>query len=405
MLLIALASCLLAAPADDLTALLKTAPWSDTAPFAAVLASPLATAPLSKQDAAAASTLLWTWHADHLREARHREWTDKSISLAPLTMKFDFKTFGAAPTAGRSLFISMHGGGSTAPEVNESQWKNQIRLYTPAEGIYLAPRAPTDAWNMWHQSHIDAFFQRIIEDAVLLEGVNPDRVYLMGYSAGGDGVYQLAPRMADSLAAASMMAGHPNDAQPDGLLNLPFAIHVGANDSAFNRNTVAAAWGKSLDELSLANPGFYEHTLEVHAGKGHWMDREDASAVPWMAKHTRNPLPARIVWKQDDVTHTRFYWVMNAAPLQGELLDITHDKNSFTVNPRSTVANFTLLLNDDLVDLDQPLSIKQAGDTQQREIPAPVRTIRSICESLTQRTDPRHIFTATLAVLPAPAHP
>jgi hypothetical protein len=226
----------------------------------------------------------------------------------------------------------------------------------------------------------------------------------MGYSAGGDGVYQLAPRMADSLAAASMMAGHPNDAQPDGLLNLPFAIHVGANDSAFNRNTVAAAWGKSLDELSRANPGFYEHTLVIHAGKGHWMDREDASAVPWMATHTRNPLPTRIVWKQDDVTHTRFYWVMNATPAQGELLDITHDRNRFTVNPGSTVANFTLLLNDDLVDLDQPLSIKQAPETDYREIPAPPRTIRAICESLAQRADPRYIFTASLAVHPAPAH-
>ena len=38
-------------------------------------------------------------------------------------------------------------------------------------------------------------------------GVDSDRVYLMGYSAGGDGVYQVAPRMADRFAAAAMMAG------------------------------------------------------------------------------------------------------------------------------------------------------------------------------------------------------
>ena len=43
--------------------------------------------------------------------------------------------------------------------------------------------------------------------------------------------------------------------------------------------------------------------------KGHWMDREDAVAVEWMARHTRDPRPKKIVWKQDDVTHRRFYWL------------------------------------------------------------------------------------------------
>jgi len=28
-----------------------------------------------------------------------------------------------------------------------------------------------------------------------------------------------------------------------------------------------------------------------------------------MAKHTRNPIPEKIVWRQDDVTHSRFYWL------------------------------------------------------------------------------------------------
>ena len=46
---------------------------------------------------------------------------------------------------------------------------------------------------------------RLIENLVALQEVNPNRVYLMGYSAGGDGVYQVAPRMADTLAAAAMM--------------------------------------------------------------------------------------------------------------------------------------------------------------------------------------------------------
>ena len=57
----------------------------------------------------------------------------------------------------------MHGGGGAPAEVNDKQWQNQISLYQPAEGIYMAPRAPTDTWNLWHQDHIDVFFALFIQ--------------------------------------------------------------------------------------------------------------------------------------------------------------------------------------------------------------------------------------------------
>ena len=128
----------------------------------------------------------------------------------------------------------------------------------------------------------------LIADLVVFEDVNPDRVYLMGYSAGGDGVYQLAPRMADRFAAAAMMAGHPNETSPLSLRNLPFTLHMGGDDGAYNRNTVAREWNVKLAELHLADPGGYTHVVDIHQGKGHWMEREDAIALPWMARFTRS---------------------------------------------------------------------------------------------------------------------
>src|SRR5262249_58632623 len=85
-------------------------------------------------------------------------------------------------------------------------------LYKLSEGIYVAPRAPTNTWNLWHEGHIDRLFGRLIEDYIALGAIDPDRVYVMGYSAGGDGVYQIGPRLADRWAGAAMMAGHPNPA-------------------------------------------------------------------------------------------------------------------------------------------------------------------------------------------------
>src|SRR5690606_28139721 len=131
--------------------------------------------------------------------------------------------------------------GSAPPETNDEQWRNQVALaegYMPEDTLWIAPRAPTDDWNMWFKDHIDPLFDRLITNMIVFEGIDPNRVYLNGYSAGGDGVYQRGPRMADRFAAVGMSAGHPNDASPLNLRNLPFALHVGGDDTAFERNEV-----------------------------------------------------------------------------------------------------------------------------------------------------------------------
>ena len=46
-----------------------------------------------------------------------------------------------------------------------------------------------------------------------------------------------------------MSAGHPNASSPLNLYNLPFAIHVGGNDTAYDRNLKAAEWGMKLEQL------------------------------------------------------------------------------------------------------------------------------------------------------------
>src|ERR1041384_4647603 len=136
----------------------------------------------------------WQQRVAELKTERAEEMEKKTISLAGKSRRWEERVFGEASTHGRSLWISMHGGGGAPKAVNDQQWKNQIGLYQPAEGIYVAPRAPTDNWNLWHEAHIDPMFDRLVEDYIVLRGVNPNRVYILGYSAGGDGVWQLAPR-------------------------------------------------------------------------------------------------------------------------------------------------------------------------------------------------------------------
>ena len=353
--------------------------------------------PLTRTLAKQASDLLWGYHLDKVRRERKQEMENRVVELNDLKMPFFYKVFGKTPKDGRSLYISMHGGGGAPAQVNDQQWENQKRLYTVSEGVYLAPRAPTNTWNLWHQGHIDPMFQRLIENMIVFENVNPDKVYLMGYSAGGDGVYQLAPRMADRFAAAAMMAGHPNETSPLGLRNLPFTIHMGGKDSAYKRNLIAADWQDKLDALRTEDPKGYEHWVMIYPDNGHWMDRKDASAVPWMAKFRRNRFPERVVWKQDDVQHERFYWLAVKKPdVTGRPLISARIQGQEIQVESSQVPRVTVRLTDEMVDLDKDVSLKW-GDISLGDYQAQ-RTIATLAKTLDERGERQGMFSAELEI-------
>lgn len=362
-----------------------------------------ATTPLTREDARRAQQQLWTDHVAWIRATRAAEMQARELTYKKLKMPFYFQVFGKKPKDGRAMYISMHGGGGAPKSVNDSQWENQKRLYRLEEGVYVVPRAPTDTWNLWHQAHIDWFFSRLIEDLIVFENVDPNRVYLMGYSAGGDGVFQLAPRIADRFAAAAMMAGHPNETAPLGLRNLPFTIHVGGRDAAYHRNEIAKQWADKLDALQKADPQGYIHWVKIYPDKAHWLDREDAAAIPWMAKFRRCLLPQKIVWKQDDVQHDRFYWLAVDSKAIQARAEVVAERDGQTIDVQTIgVAQLTILLRDEMLDMDQPMTVTSAGEILFSG--NVTRSIAVIARTLQQRGDPTDVFFGELTVdLPAPA--
>lgn len=369
---------------------LRTPPdnWDD------LLTRPFTRIPLTRADTAMARETLWKAHVEWIRKHRAEEVKNRLLKEKSLEMPFAFTTFGKKPNNGRSLWISMHGGGGAPREVNDSQWENQKKLYQVEEGIYLAPRAPTNTWNLWHEAHIDRFLGRLIADLIVLEDVDPNRVYLLGYSAGGDGVYQMAPRMADSWAAAAMMAGHPNGVSLLSLRNVPFALQVGSLDAAYNRNKVAKEYGQLLQQYHKDDPGGYENYVKIHEGKGHWMQLEDKAALPWMAKFTRNPIPDRVVWKQTGTPHDRSYWL--AVPSNEAKTDtlVIVERKGQTIDILKTegIQKLLIRLDDRMVDLDKPILVKQ-GDKKLFEGTVG-RTIGTLLRTLVGRGDPALVFSA-----------
>jgi len=78
--------------------------------------------------------------------------------------------------------------------------------------------------------------------------------------------------MADHLAGAAMMAGHPNGINLMNLRNVPFSIQVGEKDNPYNRSNEAIKYSRLLSQLQQ-NYGGFENQCKLAAGKPHWMDK------------------------------------------------------------------------------------------------------------------------------------
>ena len=151
-----------------------------------------------------------------------------------------------------------------------------------------------------------------------------------------------------------------------------------------------------LAELKKSDPGGYAHEVEIHEGKGHWMDREDAVAVPWMAKFTRNLRPDRIVWLQDDVTHERFYWLAVEAPEAGQRVVVERDGQEIRILEARGLDTLSIRLDDSMLDLEKEVRVTH-GETELFRGLVP-RTIDVIARTLAERGDPKGIFSGEVMV-------
>ena len=360
-------------------------------------ATPAPEHPMGAQEARQEAGRLKTEWLQETKAKYEKSWQEGSIGIGDRTMPFLYKEFGEKPADGYSLYISLHGGGSAPKEVNDQQWQNQIRLYEPANAIYVAPRAPYDDWDMWFKPGLDDFYQALTEMTVAIRDVNPDKVYLLGYSAGGDGVWRMAPRMADSWAAASMMAGHPGDVSLLNLRNLPFMNWCGALDGAYKRNYENRVRGAELDSLQRADPDGYIHETHIVQDKPHWMDRVDTVAVSWMAQYRRNPYPEKIVWRQEEVVHPHFYWL--SAPKdelqRGKTVRLERKANRVNIT-QCDYSSLTLYFNDEMVNLDKKVVIQYNGKTLFKG--KLQRTKENMRRTLHERGDLRYMFPSSVSV-------
>lgn len=199
-----------------------------------------------------------------------------SITDDTYTMRYIMQVIGEPDENGLyPLYICLHGGGSDMEEgyFNNSQWLDMAEYYRDSvqNGIYVAVRGITNNWNLHFEDASYPLYDRLIEDMTLLCNADPNRVYLLGFSAGGDGVYAIAPRMADRFAAVNQSSGHPNSNSLLNVANLPICIQSGIRDTMFSpmRSVASASFDKQLDAYQKDFGFGYSHEVFIHVPEGH----------------------------------------------------------------------------------------------------------------------------------------
>jgi hypothetical protein len=104
------------------------------------------------------------------------------------------------------------------------------------------------------------------------------------------------------------------------------------------------------------------------------------------------------VWKQNnEVTHTRFYWLeREAADVKPEELFAAHVEGQTITIEAPATGHLTLRLSDELLDLDQPVRVVAGGKTVfEGKVQ---RSFAAVWESLSEREDPELACAALLPV-------
>lgn len=350
-------------------------------------------------DESAVRDLVWEAYKASPAHADLKADRDKQVRHDRHTSPYTVKEVGGKPANGRALVIAMHGGGNSGKAVNDSQWRTMQRYYKdqPQAGgyFYVALRAPNDTWNGFYDDYVCPLIVNLIKQFTLFDGVDPDKVFILGYSHGGYGAFYLGPKMPDRFAAVHASAGAPTDKtiSAKNLRNTPFTFMIGGKDTAYGRRERNENFDKEIKELQKSNPGDYPVAMDLKEGVTH-SALPDRDQLKEMLPKTRNPVPKHLTWEPMDKFLTDFYWLSIDKPAKGQFIDAKLDGGKLIVSTKG-VERFSLHLDSRLVGDRTELDLDLNGKPSKFKFAPKLQTL---CESMAKRGDPKLAGACNLAI-------
>lgn len=308
-------------------------------------------------------------------------------------------------TKDASLLVILHSGGPSS-SVNDRTWNALARHRDAPFDLIAMPRVWNDTTGAgWVRESGPVAVDAMIREIVRTYPVDPNRVYLQGYSMGGYGACYIGSLAPDRFAALGVCAAgfSAGGARVANLMHVPVAIHIGENDHASDHVGSARRFKTLLDEAKQAMGGAYEYVYEEYAGTGHQLPPSaQTDTFRWMSDFVRDPAPEHVVWEpftsERYPTHKHYqYWLHLPQTRSGMRIDARIEGNRITVETRK-VREFTIFLNEDLVDLEKSVTVKVNGRQAFRGRPKP--SLSAIVETYASREDEKMICSYRIDVKP-----
>ena len=340
-----------------------------------------------------------TWKAyleATLHSARREDFDKRQVRFKTHLSPYTLKNVGKRPEGGWPLFIAMHGGGGVPKRINDSQWRHMQIYYRDQPSVtgyrYLALRAPNDTWNGFYADYVYPLVENLVRQFLLFGDVNPDKVFIMGYSHGGYGAFSIGPKIPYRFAAIHSSAAAPTDGQSSAktLRNTIFTFMIGEKDNAYGRLKRCRGFDEKIRKLRGDRKDIYPVKMEYKAGYGHG-GLPDRDKIKSMYPAVRDPAPAELTWEMTDGVVKDFFWLSSPEASRGRELNASCGNNKLVVTSRD-IKNFSVLLDERLVDFSKPVTIELNGKKVSGGKLRP--SLKTLVETLSHRGDIRLAATA-----------
>jgi pimeloyl-ACP methyl ester carboxylesterase len=261
--------------------------------------------------------------------------------------------------------------------------------------LYLAIRAPNNVWNGFYDRYNLGLTERLIQQFLLFGKVDPNKVYLIGYSHGGYGAFYIGTRVPDRFAAIHASAAAPtggNDAGKN-LRNTQFSFMIGERDLAHDRLDLCRRFDAYITELRGDRDDIYPVTMEYKEGYPH-SGLPDRDKIKELYPAVRDPTPRELSWIAGEKEVDSLNWLHVPDPAAGVEIEANCRNNDVTVSTKNAKV-LHVLLDERLIDYGKPLTLTVNGESSSESVKPSLQTL---CETLAERGDPEFMFSTRLVI-------
>lgn len=348
---------------------------------------------------------------------RIRDLARQGPKLVAGTTKFAHPRFNAeihvevdakeqTPGKGLPLFLALHGGGE-----NDGHWSAGTGQFTGTalsiwkRGVFISPTVLQARYAEWGRNPIEEdYIKEVLKAAKRTWDIDTDRIYIGGYSMGGYGAWHIGGHQADVFAGAVSGAGGILTGQSIGevwgwgvignLRHTPIAFLHGTKDEPAPVWSDQAA-NRLLNELEKQCPSNYVHRyVEIENGDHGAPSGKVGEAVKWVLQYVRNPNPKEVTWEPMRPFVQHFYWLYVEKPAMFQRIEARITGNTIEMAVTRLKTGFSVLLNDQLVDLAQPVTVRINGEEAFRGLVQP--SVTALLQSIDDKLDDKLVYTARI---------